>query len=119
MVVDLSQFRNSTDGRIADAIAFAADRSWLYSSRNPAVETALPNDPGHRSEFSRRTGGREGGRPYTLHLPDVEKLPAAAGDHAASGMDQTRPGSSDNQVDWSSLSPAELNKRLFGDRFGH
>lgn len=118
MAVDLSPFRNSPDGRIANAIAFAADRSWLYNSRNPAVETALPNDPGRRSELSRLTRGHKGRRPPPLHVPDVESLAAAAGDQAASGMDPTRPGSSDNQVDWSSLSPAELKKRLFGDRFG-
>ncbi|MCT2401836.1 hypothetical protein [Novosphingobium mangrovi (ex Huang et al. 2023)] len=118
MVVDLSQFRNSPDGRIADAIAFAADRSWLYNSRNPESKAISHTDPGGPPKSSRRTRGHSRGSPPTLHVPDVESLAAAAGDQAASSMDQTRPGSSDNQVDWSSLSPAELKKRLFGDRFG-
>ncbi|TYC78760.1 hypothetical protein [Novosphingobium sp. BW1] len=118
MVIDLSQFRNSPDARIAEAIMHAAARSWLYNSRNPAAKAVLPIDPGSRSEPSRRTSGHGGGSPSLTHSSAVEKLAAAAHVQADSTADQTRPGSSDNQVDWNNLSPAELKRRLFGDGFG-
>jgi hypothetical protein len=118
MLVDLSQFRNLPDERIAKAVAFEAKRWWLYNSRHPEFESSPVKGPSGQINSSSCTWHRGGGRSSPAQFPAIEKM--ATGERARADADahRTRPAGGIGEVDWDNLSPAELRRRLFGDRFG-
>ena len=74
MVVDLTQFRNLPDERIADGVAFAADRAWLHNTRHPEAETSPPaKDAIRRTTSSRRTRHHQRGSPSSAQPPGIAK----------------------------------------------
>ena len=114
MVVDLSQFRNLPDERIATAIAFEAERSWLHNTRHPEAETSQAKDAITRANSSRRTRKREWCSPSPAELPQIEKRATAERSQA-----QADPNRAElSREEWDTLSPAELRRRLFGSEYG-
>lgn len=118
MVVDLSQFRNLPDERIATAMAFEAERSWLHNTRHPEAETSQTKDAITRENSSRSARKREWGNPSPAELLQIEKSVTA--ERARAEADSNRTGSKVHisQEEWDTLSPAELRRRLFGSKYG-
>ena len=114
MAVDLSQFRNLPDERIATAIAFEAERSWLHNTRHPEAETSQAKDAITRANSSRPTRKLEWGNPSPAKMPQIEKRATAERSQA-----QADPNRAElSQEEWDTLSPAELRRRLFGSEYG-
>ncbi|GGC16586.1 hypothetical protein GCM10011494_39350 [Novosphingobium endophyticum] len=118
MVVDLSPFRNLPDERVANAVAFEAERSWLHNTRHPEAETSQAKDAITRANSSRRTRKREWGSPSPAQLPRIEKTVTADQSRADADSDRTEPKVSISREEWDTLSPAELRRRLFGSEYG-
>jgi hypothetical protein len=114
MVVDLSQFRNLPDERIATAMAFEAERSWLHNTRHPEAETSQAKDAITRAKSSRRTLKREWGSPSPTELPRIEKSVTAERSQAQADTNRAEL----SREEWDSLSPTELRRRLFGSEYG-
>lgn len=115
MVVDLSQFRNLSDERIAKAMAFEAERSWLHNTRHPEAEASQAKDALTPAKSSRRARKRD---PTLTHLPRIEKTVTADQSQADAGSGRTEPKDNTSQGKWDSLSPTELLRRLFGSEYG-
>lgn len=115
MVVDLSQFRNLSDERIAKAIAFEAERSWLHNTRHPEAEASQANDALTQAKSSRRARKRD---PTLTHLPRIEKTVTADQSQADADSGRTKPEDNTSRGKLDSLSPSELLRRLFGSEYG-
>jgi hypothetical protein len=117
MVVDLSQFRNLPDERIAKAMAFEAERSWLHNTKHPEAETSQAKGALTPAKSSRRTRKPDWGNPSPVQLPRVEKTVTSDQSRAAADFNRTE---SDriSQEEWDALSPAEIRRRLFGSEYG-
>lgn len=118
MVVDLSPFRDLPDKRIAKAMAFQAERSWLHNTRHPEADTSQAKDTLTQAKSSRRTHKREGGSPSPAQLPRMDKTVTADQSRAEAGSNRTEPKVSISREEWDTLSPAELRRRLFGSEYG-
>ncbi len=114
MVVDLSQFRNLPDERIAKAIAFEAERSWLHNTRHPEAETSQTKDVITRAKSSSRAGRGERRSPLPDQLPRIETTVTAVQYQAGADSKRAEPKVSISRGEWDTLSPAELRRRLFG-----
>lgn len=92
IVIDLAPFRNGFDDEIAEAIVHIAGRRWIYNDRFPrAVE--------EQERFEQR----------------VRAVAAQARQGSGRGRSGRAPLVS--EVEWHSLSPAELRRRLFGNKY--
>lgn len=92
IMIDLAPFRNGFDDEIAKAITHIAGRRWIYNDRFPrAVE--------EQERFEQR-------------------VRAAAG-HArqGSGRGRSRRAPLVSEEEWHTLSPAELRRRLFANKY--
>lgn len=118
MVVDLSQFRNLPDERIAKAMAFDAERSWLYNTRHPEAETSHAKAAITRAKSSRRTHKREWAIVSPAELPRIEQRATAERSQAQADSSQTGPKASPSQEDWDTMPLAELRRKLFGSEYG-
>ena len=118
MVVDLSQFRNLPDERIATAMAFEAERSWLHNARHPEAETSRAGDAITRANSSRRTRKRVWGSPSPAQLPRIEMSATAERSRAEADSNRTEPSARMSQNEWDTLSLAELRSKLFGNEYG-
>lgn len=118
MVVDLSKFRNLPDERIATAIAFEAERSWLHNTRHPEAVTSQAKDAISRAKLSRRTRKRQWGSPSPTELPRIEKNVPIERPRAEADFNRTGPQGSPSQEEWDTMSPAELRRKLFGSDYG-
>lgn len=117
MVVDLSQFRNLPDEGIAKAMAFDAQRSWLYNTRHPEAETSHAKAAITRANSSRRTHKREWASVSSAKLPRIEQSATAERSRAQTDSNQT-PNASPSQEDWDTMPVAELRRKLFGSEYG-
>lgn len=115
MVVDLSQFRNLSDERIAKAIAFEAERSWLHNTRHPEAEASQAEDALTQEKSSRRARKRD---PTLTHLPRIEKTVTADQPQADANSGRREPKDNTIRRKWDSLSPSELLRRLFDSEYG-
>jgi len=88
--IDLLPLRNMPDTAIAKAIVSEARRYWLYNEKYPNAVREQRVD-------------LQQGDPYRIR--PVGKVPA------------TRPRSLISEVEWKTLSPAELRRRLFGNKY--
>lgn len=118
MVVDLSQFRNLSDERIALAMVFEAERSWLHNTRHPKAEASRANDALTQAKSPRGDRKREWGNPSLTQLPRIERTVTVGKFQADIDPGRTEPKDGTSRGKWNSLSPAELLRRLFGSEYG-
>jgi hypothetical protein len=118
MVVDLSQFRNLPDERIATAMAFDAERSWLHNTRHPEAETSQAKAAITRAKSSRRTHKRGWASASPAELLRIEKSVTAEWSRAEADSNRKEPTASASQDEWDTLSPAEVRRKLFGSEYG-
>lgn len=118
MVVDLSQFRNRPDERIAKAIVFEAERSWLHNIRLAESQISKATGTIARAKSTHRTRKRQSEIPSTAEFPRVEKRVAAERSRAESASSGAKAKLSVSQEEWDTLSPAEIRKKLFGSKYG-